>query len=336
VTRTLEQALLPQPLHAATLALATTGVGGTTKKFSPFGTVDVTSNPASLGFSPNAGAFASLAALPGGGVTAPSIELRSDNGAPIANWPVTFAVTGGGGLINGGAGPVTVTTGPNGVASLTTWTLGAAGTNTVSATPTPVSQLPAEPDPTQAFRPAGQFAPTSLSFTATAAGPIGYLTPGYRYVISNTDRVFPLDVGGFDEPGHDDIGWLTGDAAFGFNNPANNCPLIIAPGGVKVTWPAGTDILLRRPFTLPEGTTSATVLVAIDNDIRVFVNGTDITGTEGSFVIHEGCPTADSFRFFAENIVPGVNWLAIQARDRGGSTYVDARVLPGIVLPPGD
>ena len=43
----LAQALLPEQLHASSIAL-TTAVGGTTKKFSPFGVVDVASNPGQL------------------------------------------------------------------------------------------------------------------------------------------------------------------------------------------------------------------------------------------------------------------------------------------------
>jgi hypothetical protein len=335
VTRALTplgRALLPEPLHAATLALATTGVGGTTRKYSPFGIVDIFSNPASLDFNPDADAFASLAALPGGSVTAPSVVLTSQQGDPIPSWPVTFSVASGGGTINGGTVPVTVVTGPNGVASLTSWNLGAAGINTVSATPTPVTGQPISS--TVAYQPEGAFAPTSLTFAANAAGEIDYLTPGYRYLISNTSRVFPVGVVDFDDPGYQDTGWLTGNAAFGFNDPANNCPLITAPGGVKVTWSAGTDILLRRPFTVPAGTTSAQVKVAIDNDIKVFVNGTEITNTAagptlGGFKTHEGCPTLNSFVFTANNVTgDGVNWLAIQARDRGGSSYVDADVVP--------
>ncbi len=233
--------------------------------------------------------------------------------------------------------PVTVVSGPDGLASLTSWSLGAAGINTVTATPAPVAQNPAEPASSDPYRPAGQFAPTSLTFAATAAGEIDYLTAGYRYLTSNTDRVFPVGVVNFDDPGYQDTGWLTGNAAFGFNDPANNCPLVSAGGGVKVLWPGGTDILLRRPFTVPAGTTSAEVRVAVDNDIRVFVNGTEITTTGGEpdedgFVRHDGCPTTDSFTFTASGLVDaGVNWLAIQARDRGGSTYLDADVVP--VLP---
>ncbi|MBA3317406.1 MAG: hypothetical protein H0T50_04865, partial [Gemmatimonadales bacterium] len=208
-------ALLPQPLHAATLALATTGVGGTTKKFSPFGIVDISSNPANLGFNPVAGPFGSLAAVPGGSVTAPSVVLTSQKGDRIPNWPVTFSVASGAGTINGGTVPVTVVSGPDGLASLTSWSLGAAGINTVTATPAPVAQNPAEPASSDPYRPAGQFAPTSLTFAATAAGEIDYLTAGYRYLISNTDRVFPVGVVNFDDPGYQDTGWLTGNAAFG-------------------------------------------------------------------------------------------------------------------------
>jgi hypothetical protein len=331
----LGRALLPEPLHAATLALATLGVGGTTKKFSPFGIVDITSNPANLDFSPGAGTFGSLTALPGGTATAPSVLLRSQQGHPIPNWPVTFTVTAGGGTINGGVGPITVTTGLNGVASLTSWNLGVAGVNTVSATPTPVSQLPSEPLSTDAFRPAGEFAPSLLTFTATGAGDIDYEDAGWRYLVSSPSpsREFPVPVTDFDEPSYLDIGWLTGGAGFGHDG-GNECSLNLSAQDTE--WPAETDILLRKPFVVPPGTTSVMVRVAIDNDIKVFVNGADVTGTgtgvedENGFMTHEGCPTRGSFVFTADVTGEGINWLAIQARDRGGSSYVDAEVVPVI------
>ena len=334
--RPIGRALLPQPLFAA--SLATVGVGGTTRKFSPFGIVDIGSNPANLDFNPNAGAFDDLIGIPGGSVTAPSVRLTTQNGDPVANWPVTFAPTAGGGIINGGTVPVTVTTGANGIASLASWVLGNALVQTVTATPTPVSQLPASPSASQAFQPAGAFSPTSRTFTATTAGEIDYLTEGYRYLISNTDRVFPQSVTDFDEPGYNDSGWPTGDAAFGFNVPSDACSLIAAEGNVNVTWPSGTDILLRRPFTIDEETNDATIRVAIDNDIRVFVNGTEITATGGSvndagFVTHDGCPTLDSRTFYAVDLIqPGINWLAIQARDRASSTYVDVEISAGLPI----
>ncbi|MEO6055286.1 MAG: hypothetical protein ABIQ49_00460, partial [Gemmatimonadales bacterium] len=177
----LGRALLPETLHASSLALLTVGVGGTTKKFSPFGVVDVTSNPGTLGFNPDAGTFSELSAAPGSPVTpAPSVSVSSKNGDPIVNVPVLFAVTGGGGTINNGVTSVTVRTGPDGIASLANWTLGA-GTNTVSATPPAGTQVSAPPT---AYRPQVAFSPASVTFTANGAAStiaINYGASGWKY-----------------------------------------------------------------------------------------------------------------------------------------------------------
>ena len=288
--------------------------------------MDITSNPASLDFNPNAGAFASLAALPGGSVTAPSVVLTSQQGDPIPNWPVTFSVASGGGTINNGTVPVIVVTGPGGVASLTSWNLGAAGINTVSATPTPVTGQPTSS--TIAYQPAGAFDPGSRIFTATAAGAIGYEATGWRYLLSDSQGAFPVSVINFDEPSYKDTGWSTGHAGFGVDNDA--CTL--NQTATSTEWPEFTQILLRKPFTVPLGVSSVEINVAIDNNIKVFVNGTDVTGTadvtlEDGFVAHEGCATRGSFSFSAE-VTSGINWLAIHGVDEGSSAYVDAEVVP--------
>ncbi len=320
--------LLPTPLHAASAALISAGVGGTTRKFSPFGVVDPASNPADNAYSPNEAAFGSLAAAPGGTVTPPSVRLSgSVDGDPVIGAPVVFTVTGGGGLINGGSGPVTVLTNVNGVASLASWQLGnTPGPNSVTATPQTIAgQTISNTTP---YKPNAEFAPASLTFTATAAGGIDYESTGWRYLISNTDRVFPVSgTADFDEPGYKDTGWSTGDAGFGVD-AGDECPL--NQTAQATTWPSNTDILLRKPFAVPVGATNATIRVAIDNDIRVFVNGVEVTSTadalmSGGFATHEGCSERNSLTFTA-SVTSGVNWLAIQARDRGASTYVDADV----------
>ena len=61
----------------------------------------------------------------------PSVIVRDVSGIPVAGVVVTFAVTVGGGTVSDSA----VTTNANGVATLTSWTLGVlAGVNTVTAT----------------------------------------------------------------------------------------------------------------------------------------------------------------------------------------------------------
>lgn len=72
------------------------------------------------------------AAVEGGTVTSlPAVRLTSPAGAPVAGRPVTFTITGGGGT----TGSTVVTSDSNGVATMSSWTLGSvAGPNTVTAT----------------------------------------------------------------------------------------------------------------------------------------------------------------------------------------------------------
>jgi hypothetical protein len=101
--------------------------------------------------------------------------------------------------------------------------------------------------------------------------------------------------------------------------------------------------LLQETFYIPaDWTPNVQIGVAIDNDIQIFLNGTDITnqGTvapgvtayyDGSqFLIHEGCASQDSYVItlpvssFHTGTSPNV--IAVRARDRGDEDYVDLRV----------
>jgi hypothetical protein len=63
--------------------------------------------------------------------TAPAVIVRDASSNPVANVDVNFQVTGGGGTVS----PGTVSTGSNGIATVTSWTLGpTAGANTMTAT----------------------------------------------------------------------------------------------------------------------------------------------------------------------------------------------------------
>ncbi|HEU4647519.1 MAG TPA: Ig-like domain repeat protein [Gemmatimonadales bacterium] len=104
----------------------------------------VASGPVQLG----AGAAASIAANSAKSQPAfigtavaepPSVIVKDANGNPVAGVAVTFTVASGGGSINP-ASPATITTGSNGTAALTSWTLGPLpDSNSVTATAAGVS-----------------------------------------------------------------------------------------------------------------------------------------------------------------------------------------------------
>jgi hypothetical protein len=101
------------------------------------------------------------------------------------------------------------------------------------------------------------------------------------------------------------------------------CPLQTT---VKSYWPVGTRIALNKTFSLPAGASNLRVLLSVDNDVRVFLNGYDLTGGK---VIHDDCPLVDEFLFVAPDsiLIEGTNHLVIRATDRGVESYLDLRVL---------
>lgn len=156
---------------------------------------------------------------------------------------------------------------------------------------------------------------------------------GYRFqVLADSNQ----SGAGFESSAFDDMraeaGFSTGDAPFGvFTSDAIECE---TERTVRTDWPAGTDLLLRRTFVLPAGTSSVRISLAIDNDARLFVNGVDITASAGSIALaggyqrHEGCATRDSFVFSVPNEVAhaGTNLLAVRARDRGVVSFADLQI----------
>jgi hypothetical protein len=223
--------LLPDELHAA--ALETCCIGGTLKKFSEFGAVNPNSNPASLGYNPDAATFSNLSAAPGGTVTpAPSVKVTSNNGTPIANVPVVFAVGGGGGTVNGGS-TATVSTNASGIATVTAWVLGTtAGTYTLSATPTAVAQDGSGPE--TAYKPAAAFDPLSLTFTATATTATPISSSLELIASSNAGGVLVEDT---DAPSQ---GATLNQLSATVNaSAANGAMSILTKGSAVATWQSG-------------------------------------------------------------------------------------------------
>jgi hypothetical protein len=160
--------LLPPKLHAATLALVSTGVGGTTKNFSEFGVVDIFSNPGTL--SPDGSTSASEEV---GGTVTRTVLVTSDNRTAVPGVAVTFATTDGV-LVT----PQPVVTDAAGRASAS-WTLPAEpGIYTLTAHTPAEDNPPIEtsdpPADNVASTPDVAFDPTSLTFTVSAELRFGF------------------------------------------------------------------------------------------------------------------------------------------------------------------
>jgi hypothetical protein len=115
------------------------------------------------------------------------------------------------------------------------------------------------------------------------------------------------------QSGPEPPGFASGCAAFG--SDPDGCPLTH-----QTNWDLDTDMLVRRSVTVPVGTSSVTVGVAIDNDFVAYWDGSQI----GS-ATHEGCAQYDSSVFGAPS-TPGNHLLAVRGIDRGGVSFLDVRV----------
>ncbi|HSE68511.1 MAG TPA: hypothetical protein VLB12_16085, partial [Gemmatimonadales bacterium] len=169
VGRALQSVLMPAQLSAASV-LGTGGLAGTTKKFSPFGSVDT------LGFETGASPTSGQSAAEGAAVSSPpAVKVLTPLGVGMKGITVTFSVTGGGGTLTpagGGSASSSVvgTTDDTGYVATGSWTLGT-GTNTVTAVATP-------PHPGSGIDPLD-----GLTFTATANPPVKL-----AYSVAPTDQ----------------------------------------------------------------------------------------------------------------------------------------------------
>jgi hypothetical protein len=315
------------------------GKTGLTKTFSPFGGVDtkvfLTANSPTSQTAPAGSPVASP----------PSTLVRTNNGTAVPKVNVLFSVTGGGGTVAGGSS-ATVATNASGVATVSNWVINA-GANSVQAVGTY-----ADPTVTFAAAPAGSGFPQAVSvdpangvgFTATGGDVVPY---GSSY--SFLDGAQGHDAG-FEATTFSTATWNSGSGPFGSGDVGGTACAIDNETGFTLNsaFALNTDILLRKTFPLPLGWSAPlTVEAAIDNDVIVYVNGTALTspvfsGTDqGNYtfnsttglVSHEGCATKGSLTFSipASLVQVGQNTLAIRARDRGGVSYVDARIM---VTPP--
>jgi hypothetical protein len=195
---------------------------------------------------------------------------------------------------------------------------------------------------------------------------IAYQNGGWTYHAPTLATVPPPpgtgDIAGFQAPAFVlDASWVPntsafGNAPFGSGSEGFGCTLSALPN-LHTVWPSfpaptstgnldqdsSSIFLLRSTFFVPAAwSQDLQIGIAVDNDVEVFVNGTAVTPTNGAtplFVTHEGCAAQDApgFVFAVPQalLVKGQqNLVAIRARDRGGESYIDARLSPTTPLTP--
>jgi hypothetical protein len=175
------------------------------------------------------------------------------------------------------------------------------------------------------------------------------------------------DVAGFQTPTYVPDGTWTlntspyGNAPFGSGSAGFGCALSALPNE-NLVWPSfnpvpgttgnvdadsSTIFLLRANFYVPSTwSQDLNVGIAVDNDVEVFVNGTQVfvspsqpppTTSGLGFYVHEGCASQDSFVLDVPQallLLGQKNLIAIRARDRGGESYIDARLSPATPVTP--
>jgi RHS repeat-associated protein len=187
-----------------------------------------------------------------------------------------------------------------------------------TATPTPSPQsspLPGGTSPSGKSPLIGPLSPQSVL--------LPYGSAGYRYKVVAYDAL-----PGFEQPSFDDVaaGFSNGTAAFGNSS---------CGGGYTTLWDGLTDVVTRMTINVPAGTAGVRVSVAIDNDVQVFWNGTDISG---GLVQSEGCATPDEYNFVVPDgqLSVGNNLLAVRGRQRdsGSASHLDLKVTAGLNVEP--
>ncbi len=311
-----KRVLLPDPLYAFAAPPTSGGVGGLAGKFSKFQAVDpqldVVANPG-----------VSTDGLAGAPVSnPPSVLVRTKTQlTSIPGIPIKFKVTAGTGSIVP-ADPNAVVTSNLGVATATSWTLGF-GSNTATGTasaPAGVTEL--------TFT-----APGAVTFNAQGAPPPpAFGASDWSYLVvpsapSTTDWTalqWPVTA----------TGWARAPAPFG-SVPIEGTSPSGCSDQAPTPWGVNQSILLRRNFFVPAGFTTGTITVRIDNDIQVFVNGSDATA---GLQRHGGCADVGTWFKTGGNVAgpPGpftftvnqgkVNTLAILGVDEGVESFVDAQV----------
>jgi YD repeat-containing protein len=195
---------------------------------------------------------------------------------------------------------------------------------TASPIPTPTPARTSTPDPTATptLAPGTKTTVSPATLQAGSSIVMPYASAGYRYKVV----AYGADAG-FESTSYDDVAGGFSNGTAGFGNSGCSPPW-------STNWNGLNDILLRKHLSLPAGTTNVTVWVAIDNDVQVFWNGTDVSG---GLITHAGCATYDalSFNVPANLLTSGDNLLAARGRnvDSGSPQFIDLKVtavLPGV------
>ena len=264
-----------------------------------------------------------VVAPPGAAVLeVPAVLVRDASGAPLANVPVTFEVTGGGGSVTGG----NATTNASGIATVGSWTIGSATVNTLTATTGTLAPVVFTGCATAAHTldsPVdGELANTDCHLkdnTFTDFYTITIPTAG-TYVFNQTSTTFDTYLTVYSEGGT--IIGVNDDLALGVNDSR-----------VKVIVPAGTYIVSANSFsanvlgTYSLASTASTTPVTNCEDVFVLPGITSAQSLEDSDC-NTNSTTPSSGNFYDDYVIflsGGQSITVAMSSTTGLDSYVELR-----------
>jgi RHS repeat-associated protein len=182
-----------------------------------------------------------------------------------------------------------------------------------------------------------------VTIIVTASNSIPYQSTNdlYRFVTTIGD-VTNFYVTNFDEST-----FTNGRAGFGSYGACISCGLN-NPTFVHTHWPGADggvpELLIRRHFYVPPGTTNLSMGFTVDNNAEIYINGVLVTDASAAqdiynggfsysapWFVHGGCPNYDDLILagLSTNLWhPGYNLLAVRAQDGGCECFFDCRISP--------
>ncbi|HJS44305.1 MAG TPA: Ig-like domain-containing protein, partial [Gemmatimonadales bacterium] len=262
---------------ANTLTAASTGLAGSPVTFTATGT---------------AGAATQIAMQAGNGQSAtvnsavatdPSVVVRDAFNNPVSSVSVTFTVTGGGGTISP-ASPATIATDINGIATLTSWTLGpTAGANTLTAASTGLTGSPVAFTATGTAGAATQIAiqagngQSATVSSAVTTDPAVLVRDAFNNVVSGVSVTFTVTGGG------------------GTIAPASPATIVTNASGIAAltTWTLGTTAGTNTLSAASTGLTGSPVtFTATATPAAVSAAATTVSAAPGTIAASSGATTS--------------------------------------------
>lgn len=155
---------------------------------------------------------------------------------------------------------------------------------------------------------------------------VPYKDGGYVYqFVKPTSTI--ITTSSFANPSSSESGCTVGRGAFGTLNNTTSppCPLNDT-SNVHTIWPSSKDLVIRKHISLPNKARNVKIYVALDDGVRVFFNGVDVSG---GIRTHNSCasPDGDVVISVPDSLVrAGDNLLAVRGVWMSSKNYLDLKV----------